>query len=166
MLEEKYPLEQLARIKKKRFEDAIKILEQKSDLLKKEQKKYKELEAKREEIQLHKKAKIEQLQASIAEGTTSNKIQQKKQYIEVVSERLLEQMAKVEKQKMALKKAQKDFDEAKTELFNRKKDIEKLDIHKAEWKKEIHKMYEQAEALEQDEIGSIRYTMQKKEKRR
>ena len=54
-------------------------------------------------------------------------------------------------------------DQATEELFQRKKDLEKLEMHKAEWKKEVHYWTEQKEAEQHDEQGSATHLLRKRD---
>ena len=71
-----YPLAQLLIIKKNRFEQAIKILEEKKELLAKAQKKLQECQEERNKAFQHKVDKLTQLRKALDEGTTSDKVQQ------------------------------------------------------------------------------------------
>ena len=51
-------------------------------------------------------------------------------------------------------------------MFQRKKDIEKLDLHKKEWQQDVHYWIEQQEAIQQDEMGSVRFSYHQKEKKK
>jgi hypothetical protein len=159
----KYPLEQLMSIKIKRFEQAVKVLEEKTELLLKEQEKLKKCEKERDEVKKHHLDKLTQLRQSLDKGTTSDKIEQMKIYLNVVKERLILQEKKVEEQKQEVKKAQKAFDMAKKELFDRKKDVEKLKIHRQEWEKELQMILARQESLELDELGANIFELRKKE---
>ena len=96
----KYPLEQLMTIKKNRFDQAVRILEEKKALLEKAQAKLDELTRHRDEVASHKAAKLAQLRAALDEGFPTDKIQQMKVYLKVVDEELLE------KEKIKIKKDQ------------------------------------------------------------
>jgi hypothetical protein len=159
----KYPLEQLMSIKNKRFEQAVKVLEEKTELLLKEQEKLKKCERERDEEKAHHLAKSTQLREALDKGTTSDKVQQMKVYLNVVKERVLIKEKKVDDQKLELKKAQKAFDAAKKELFDRKKDLEKLKLHRQDWEKELRVLMAQQESLELDELGSTMFALRKKE---
>lgn len=158
-----YPLEQLVRIKKNRFDQAVKILEEKKALLDKETAKLYDVTKLRDEVLSHKQAKLKQLRESLDEGTTSDKIQQMKAYLKVVDGKLAEKEKKVTEQQKAVDAAQKQVDLATEQVFQRKKDLEKLEMHKTEWRKE--KLYETSkkEASEQDEQSSATHTIRKKE---
>lgn len=158
-----YPLEQLVKIKKNRFDQAVKILEEKKALLDKEKTKLYDATRLRDEVLVHKKAKLEQLRNALDEGTTTDKIQQMKAYLKVVDGKLAEREKKLAEQQKAVDAAQKQVDLATEAVFQRKKDLEKLEMHKLEWRKE--KLYETSkkEASEQDEQSSATYAIRKKE---
>ena len=158
-----YPLEQLMIIKKNRFDQAVKTLEIKKEMLEKAYEKLYDLTQERDKVLVHKRAKLSQLRESLDEGTTTDKIQQMKYYLKTVDERLAEREKKVEGQQKQVDLAQKQVDLATDELFQRKKDLEKLEIHKKEWEKEVRYWTEQKEAVEQDEQGAATHSLRKKE---
>ncbi|HSX10969.1 MAG TPA: type III secretion T3S chaperone [Chlamydiales bacterium] len=158
-----YPLEQLMVIKKNRFDQAVKTLEEKKKILEKAYEKLYDVTQERDKALVHKKAKLAQLREALDEGTTTDKIQQMKVYLKIVDEKLAEKEKKVVDQQKQVDLAQKQVDLATDELFQRKKDLEKLEIHKQEWEKELRYWTEQKEALEQDEQGSAAHTLRKKE---
>lgn len=159
----KYPLEQLVAIKKNRFDQAVKTLEEKKALLDKATSKLYDLTKERDEVRKHKNDKLNQLRTSLDEGTTTDKIQQMKVYLKIVDEKLAEKQKKVVEQQKIVDAAQKQVELAAEELFHRKKDMEKLDIHKKEWEKEVLYWTEQQDAAIQDEQGSATYSLRKKE---
>jgi flagellar biosynthesis chaperone FliJ len=158
-----YPLEQLMIIKKSRFDKAVKALEEKKEILEKAYDKLYDVTKDRDETLQHKVAKLAQLRQSMDEGTTTDKIQQMKVYLKIVDEKLKEKEKKVVLQQAEVDKAQKQVDLATEELFQRKKDVEKLEMHKAEWEKEVRYWTEQKEASEHDEQGSAGFIMRKRE---
>ena len=158
-----YPLEQLMVIKKNRFDQAVKTLEQKKEILEKAYEKLYGVTQERDQVLQHRLAKLTQLRASLDEGTTTDKIQQMKTYLKIVEERLAEKEKKVVEQQKQVDLAQKQVDVATDELFQRKKDLEKLEMHKQEWEKEVRYWTEQKEAVEHDEQGSATHTLRKKE---
>lgn len=159
-----YPLEQLMTIKKNRFDQAVKTLEEKKALLEKAYEKLYDVTQERDEVKEHKVAKLNQLRNSLDEGTTTDKIQQMKAYLKVVETKLADKEKKVVEQQKQVDLAQKQVDLATDELFQRKKDLEKLEIHKKEWEKEVRYWTEQKEAVEHDEQGSATHSIRKKEK--
>lgn len=159
----RYPLEQLMVIKKNRFDQAVKTLEEKRLLLEKAYAKLYEVTQERDEVFAHKTAKLNQLREALDEGTTSDKIQQMKVYLNIVNEKLAEKEKKVQEQQKQVDLAQKQVDLATQELFQRKKDLEKLEMHRAEWEKEVRYWAEQKEGVILDEQGSATHVLRKKE---
>ena len=86
-----------------------------------------------------------------------------KAYLKVVDAKLLEKQKKVDEQQKQVDIAQKQVDVATDELFQKKKDLEKLELHKKEWDKEVRYTIEQKEGVEQDEQGSATFQLHKKE---
>lgn len=159
----KYPLDQLVLIKKNKFDRAVKVLEEKKAILEKEHEKLFDVKKERDEVLSHKVAKLTQLRNALDEGTSTDKIQQMKVYLKVVDEKLSEKEKKVIEQQGKVELAQKQVEIATQELFQRKKDMEKLDIHRKEWEKETRYEAERKEGLEQDEYGSSGFERRKKE---
>lgn len=159
-----YPLEQLMTIKKNRFDQAVKTLEQKKEILEKAYEKLYVVTQDRDQVLTHKKAKLAQLREALDEGTTTDKIQQMKGYLKIVDEKLADKEKKVVEQQKQVDIAQKQVDIATDELFQRKKDLEKLEMHKQEWEKEVRYWAEQKEAVEHDEQGAQTHSIRKKEK--
>ncbi|HSX26925.1 MAG TPA: hypothetical protein VLE89_07980, partial [Chlamydiales bacterium] len=158
-----YPLQQLMEIKKNRFDQAVKTLEEKKALLEKAYEKLFDVTQERDKVLKHKVAKLTQLRQALDEGTTTDKIQQMKVYLKTVDEKLAEREKKVVEQQKQVDLAQKQVDLATDELFQRKKDLEKLEMHKKEWEKEVRYWTEQKEAVEHDEQGSATHTIRKRE---
>jgi len=158
-----YPLEQLMVIKKNRFDQAVKILEQKKEILEKAYEKLYDYTQDRNKVLEHKQAKLAQLRQTLDEGTTTDKIQQMKAYLKIVDAKLAEKEKKVVEQQKQVDLAQKQVDLATDELFQRKKDLEKLEMHKLEWEKELKYWTEQKEAVEHDEQGSAAHSLRKRE---
>src|SRR5690606_38815392 len=104
-----------------------------------------------------------QLRESLDAGTTTDKIQQMKVYLKTDDEKVLEKEKKLQEAQKAVDLAQKQVDLATVELFQRKKDLEKLEIHKEEWEKEMRYWSDRKEGAEQDEQGSATHTMRKRD---
>lgn len=160
----KYPLEQLFLIKKKRLEEAEKKLKEKKLLLEKEEQKLKTLEEECQVVHEHKQAKIKQLEEEMNAGTHSHKLDIANKYLEVVQEDLLKKKKKVAEQQKVVQAAVEQVNLARADMLKKQQDIEKLDIHKAEWKKEVLREIAHKEALEGDEIGSAKHISLKREK--
>ncbi len=161
-----YPLEQLMTIKQNRFDQAIKTLEAKKLLLEQASQKLTAAKEERDSVFEHKTAKLTQLREELDSGTTTDKIQQMKGYLKIVDEKLAEKEKKVVEAQKALDLAQKQVDAATEEVFQKKKDLEKLEMHKAEWEKEMHYWTERKEGAEQDEQGSATHTLRKRDAER
>ena len=150
-------------IKKNRFDQAVKTLEEKKAILEKEYEKLYDATQERDRVRDHRIAKLEQLRGALDEGTRTDKIQQMKLYLNAVDEKLIEKEKKVVTQQKQVDIAQKQVDLATDELFQRKKDLEKMEIHKEEWSKEARYWMEQKEATEHDEQGSMTYQLRRRE---
>jgi flagellar biosynthesis chaperone FliJ len=158
-----YPLEQLMTIKQNRFDAAVKILEQKKEILEKAKKKLDEAIFEKDQVAQHKAAKLDQIRQELDQGTTSDKVQQARIYLKVVDERLAEKEKAVKVQQNQVDIAESQVDAATQEVYQKKKDLEKLQMHKQEWKKEVRYRIEQKEAIEQDDQGSAAHFLRKKE---
>jgi len=158
-----YPLEQLMTIKKNRFDQAVKTLEAKKLLLEQAIAKCDAAKKERDEMMAHKIAKLTQLREALDSGTSTDKIQQMKVYLKLVDEKVAEKERKVLDAQKAVDQAQKQVDLATEEMFQRKKDLEKLEMHKEEWEKEMRYWTERKEGAEQDEQGSATHTLRKRQ---
>jgi hypothetical protein len=159
-----YPLEQMLLIKKNRFDAAVKTLEEKKSLLEKAYEKLYDVTQERDEVLKHKVEKLTQLRAELDSSTTTDKIQRAKVYLKIVDERLAEKEKKVVAEQKNVDAAQKQVDIATDDLFQKKKDLEKLEIHKKEWEKEMGYWVQQKEGVEQDEQGSSTHHLHKRER--
>lgn len=157
-----YPLEELVKIKQKRFEQAVKLVEEKKAALKREQDVLKNLEKERNEVLKHKEDKLKQLREALDKGESTDKITQKKTYYKLVQENLIEKEKKVKNQQKNVDEAEKELEKARKNLIEKQKDIEKLAIHRKEWEKEMKYFQTQKEELLQDEIGSVKHIIKKK----
>ncbi|MFA6501734.1 MAG: type III secretion T3S chaperone, partial [Parachlamydiales bacterium] len=120
-----YPLEELVKIKQKRFEQAVKLIEEKKTALKRENDILKNLEDDRNKVFKHKEDKLQQLRDALDSGERTDKIRQKKDYLEVVKENLKEKDKKVANQLKNVKEAENDLEKARQNLLEKQKDIEK-----------------------------------------
>lgn len=161
---QKYPLEQLVAIKKRRLEESEKILTEKKNALAKEEEKLASLELKRDEAKLHRDTKLKQFREKLDAGTTSDKIQQMKHYLKVVDEKLKGEEQKVKDQKKHVDAAEKQVEAARQDLFKKQKDIEKLKIHHKEWEAEMRSQAERKEGTETDDIGGAMHVIKKRKR--
>lgn len=160
-----YPLAQLLDIKVRRFDEAVKVLAKKREILAKEEEKLRKLEKEKEKVVQHKMDKLTKLREALDEGIKTPTIQQMKQYLKTVEEKLAEKKKQVAAQKKEVDTAQKQVDTAQSDLYQKQKDVEKLKIHKKEWEKEMLLEEERKLELEQDEIGSSVYELKKRSKK-
>lgn len=160
----KYPLEQLVLIKHKKLEEAEKLLRDKKQLLKIEEDKLKELEKARDKVKEHKEAKLKQLREKLDAGTSTDKIQQMKDYLKVVQEDLKKQEVKVKDQKKKVDAAEQEVENARKNLIKKQQDVEKLKEHRKAWAKGQAKQIEHLESLEADELGAAKHVLRKHKK--
>lgn len=157
-----YPLKQIIEVKQKRVEDAEKVVKEKRVALEKEQQKLAEREAERDKVKAHQMDKLKQLRDTMDQGTTSPKIQQMKVYLKVVDEKLKAEEKRVKDQKEQVAIAEKNLEQAKLELQRKRQEVDKLLTHQKDWEKEKRKELEIIEGREQDELGSLIYTVQQR----
>jgi hypothetical protein len=160
----KYPLEQLMLIKERRLEESEKRLKEKKQILEKEQTKLKSLEAEAQQVHDHKQEKIKQLDEEMDQGTDSLKLDIAYKYLKIVQEQLVQKKKKVLEQDKVVKAAHQQVEIARQEMIKKQREVEKLSIHRDEWKKEVMKELEYKEALDGDETGSAKYISLKKAK--
>jgi hypothetical protein len=149
-----YPLEQVLKIKKQRFDEAVKTLEAKKAILEKSYEKLFDLTQELEIVAKHKADKLSQIRNALDEGTSSDKIQQMKLYLQTVNEKFIVKKKGVDAQQKIVDNAQKEVDLATDDLFQKKKDLEKLELHKKEWEKQASYSILRKEESDQDEQGS------------
>jgi flagellar biosynthesis chaperone FliJ len=154
-----YPLKQIIEIKQRRVDEAEKIVKEKHLALTKEKQKLAEREAERDKVKNHKKDKLKQLRDTMDQGTTSSKIQQMKVYLKLVDEKLQIEEKKVKEQKEQVTIAEKNLEQAKLDLKRKRQEVDKLLIHQKDWEREKQKELAILEGREQDELGSVIYTI-------
>jgi hypothetical protein len=153
-----YPLAQVLEIKKRRVDEAEKLVREKRELLKKEQEKLLEAEKQRDEAKDHQQAKLQQLRDYIdTDGMNPDKVLQMKVYLELVKEKLAVEEQKVLKQKENVQTAEKNLEDAIEAKRQRIFEVDKIKMHREEWEKEMRKELELKEAGEMDEIGNIMF---------
>jgi len=159
-----YPLHQLQVIKKKKLEEAERVLREKKEKLAAEEEKLKKLEDERDKVKKHRQDKLTQLRAALDEGMRTDKIEQMRLYMKLVDEKLKVHEKKVADQIKQVEKAELEVEEARKAMVKREREVEKLKEHAHEWKKEEAKELEKEEAKETDEMGSTRFIMKKKKR--
>ena len=166
MANSEYPLEQLALIKQKKLEEAEKILTEKKALLAKEEDKLRAVEKERDKVKEHKDNKLKQLREELDAGTTSDKIQQMKQYLKVVQEQLKQKETKVTEQLKVVQEAEKQLEVARQNRIKKQQEVEKMVMHRAEWEKEQYLIEERKQAGDMDEMGMAIDSMRKREQKK
>ncbi len=149
-----YPLEQLAIIKQKKFDEAEKVLREKKKILEKEEEKLAQVEKERDEVKEHRFAKLTQLREKMDEGEGSNKIQQMRYYLKTVDEKLKLKEQKVKEQLKQVESAKAQVESARADLIKKQQDVEKMHMHRKEWEKEMKAIQDYKEGVETDEMGS------------
>jgi flagellar biosynthesis chaperone FliJ len=150
-----YPLEQIAIIKQKKFDEAEKTLREKKKELEKQLEKLLEVEKERDEVKDHRFAKLTQLREKMDEGAPSDKIQQMRAYLKVVDEKLKSKELKVKEQQKHVDTAKQQVEIARNDLIKKQQDVEKMLTHRKEWENEMHRIVEYKEGVEADEMGSV-----------
>lgn len=157
-----YPLEEVLEVKRRRVEEAEKQLSKKIAALEVEQKKLEECQEARDKVKNHLIDKMVKLRKILDEGTTSPKIEEMKVYIKVVKERLQTEEKKVDEQKKQVATAEKNVEIAREELKRKRQEVDKLEMHRVDWWKEMNKELEILEGREQDEMGSVIFMLRKR----
>lgn len=159
-MSKKYPLEQLVFIKKKKLEEAERILREKKEKLEKEEEQLRKVEEERNKVKNHKQDKLEQLRSGLDEGIRTDKIEQMRQYLKLVVENLKQKEKKVDDQKKEVHKAEEEVEKARKVMVKRQQDVEKLKEHESTWTKEMLAYLEKEEEKETDEIATTRFIRQ------
>lgn len=152
-----YPLAQVIDVKKRRVEEAEKVVAEKKIALEQEIEKLTARQKERDQVKDHRQAKLDQLRSEMDHGTTCPKIIQMKVYLKIVDEKLKIEEKKVSDQKEQVKIAEQNLENAKIELKRKRQEVDKLLTHKKDWEIEARKEEEIMEGREQDELGSVMY---------
>lgn len=162
MAKAKYPLQQVLDIKLKRVEAAEKVVQEKLQRLEQENEKLAQCIKERDNILNHHQDKLKQLREELDHATTSPKVQQMKVYLNVVKEKLKVEEKKVADQQGRVDAATHELEEARRQLQLKRQEVEKLEMHRADWHKTERKEAEIKEEREYDEIGNIIYGMHRR----
>lgn len=165
MKEPDYPLKQIIEVKKKRVEEAERVVMEKKAALEKEQKKLAEVEAARDVVLHHYQDKLTQLRAELdAGGTNTTTIKQMKDYLKIVKDKLEKEQVKVKEQQKQVDAAMKNLEAAQKVLKEKRQEADKLDIHKEQWTKAAKIEMHKEEEKQQDEVGTTIFISQKKKR--
>ena len=152
-----YPLEQIIKVKEKRVLEQEKVVKLKEQATESEKKKLAEREKERDAAKEHQQDKLRQLRQELDQGTTSEKVQQMKRYLEVAKEKVAQEEKKVQEQQRQVAQAESALEAAIADLKIKRQQVDKLQDHKKSWTAEMRKEIEIIEAREQDELGSMSY---------
>lgn len=158
----KYPLQHLLTIKKKRLDEAERILQEKKEHLALEKRQLGVLEKARDETKRHYNDKLQQLREMLDAGETPGKIEMAKNYLKLVVSELSQKEMAVTQQKKRVDSAKAEVDKAREDYLKKQKDLEKLETHHKEWDKEQQAELQKKEAKEADEIGAYAHERKKR----
>ena len=158
-----YPLAQVQEVKQRRVEVAERVLKEKVQELEKEKEKLRQREEERNRVLNHHNEKLRQLREILDKESTSPKIQQMKVYLKVVKDKLKIEDKKVKDQQAQVEIAEKNVETARQEVIRKRLEVDKLEMHRKDWEKEMRKELEMEEGREHDEIGNIIYSLRQKQ---
>jgi len=159
MKKREYPLKQIAEIKKRRLEEAEKILRQRRDAFDKAEIELKERRKLLNESMNLKLEIIEKHYKKIENGTTADIMERHDHYIkEVINVKIAEEKKRVDAQKKVVKEAEAALELAKVDRLKKNQDLEKIYMHEKEWTTETRKEIDIEEAIVEDELGSIMHS--------
>lgn len=163
MAKQAYPLKQVLEVKRRRVEEAEKVVQEKREALRIEEEKLEQAKAARDKVKQHYQDKLDQLRAELDHTTTTDKVQQMKAYLKVVKEKLRIEEKKVTEQQAKVDQAKKDLEEARKQLQLKRLEVDKVEMHQKDWEKIQRKETEISEEKEMDEIGTITYLLRQKQ---
>ncbi|WP_108624020.1 type III secretion T3S chaperone [Candidatus Similichlamydia epinepheli] len=152
-----YPLEQVLAVKVRRLEIAEREMNEKKKILEEEQEKLLQTEQQRDEVKQHHIEKLMQFREILDHETRTNEVQQARNYIDLVADKLRTAEERVQKQKQQCDAAQLAFDEARKNWKQRRKEVEKIESQRESWLREAIKEYRKEEAKELEEVGTLMY---------
>lgn len=162
---DRYPLEEVFYIKKRKLDEAEKVLKEKKEILAKEEQKMIPIRKEYEEAKEIRDAKLRQLRETLDQGSTSTKIAQMKQYLKIVDEKLKQKEVKLKEQQKLIDTAKKNVETARLDYIDKQKDVEKIHLHKGEWTKETEKERLHQEAQVEEEIGTAGFAKKRRQKK-
>ena len=165
--DDKYPLAELVKVKKKRLEQAEDELKKRKEELIREEEKLKEAEERRDKAKLEFDDKLQELRDEMDEEGDAYKIEAKRKHLEsVVEPKFKQEQERCLNQEKEVRKATQAVEDARVEMLRRFKEVEKLSMHKEEWKKEMRKEQARLDELETDEIGTATHILRKMDEKK
>jgi hypothetical protein len=163
MNEKHYPLVEVIRIKKRRLEEAERVLHEKKMILDKELEKLAICEKEADEAKKIFDTYLAKLREAMDQGEPTTKIDQHKLHLKELKLRHQTAQKKVDAQKKVVKSAQEAVDLARADHQLKAKELEKLSIHKAEWLIAFSKAELLKEDTALDDISTSAYSRKSKE---
>jgi flagellar biosynthesis chaperone FliJ len=161
--EKNYPLVEVIRIKKRRLDEAEKVLREKKQILEKEIEKLSICQKELDEAKKIFDNYLQKLRDAMDSGEPSKKIEQHKIHLKDLKERFLQAQAKLDMQKKAVKKAEEAVELARQDYLQKEKEVEKLHIHKSEWIQAMKLEAQRIEDITMDDISTSSFSRKKKE---
>lgn len=152
-----YPLKQVLEVKIKRRDEAEQAMNDRKKELDREKEKLAEREKERDKAKDHHDSKLNQLREALDTGTTSDEVTQMKRYIEVCQEKVIAEEKKVQEQQLEVNKAADRLEEARLFWIEKRKEVDKIEMHQELWEKEIKQLMQFEENKEQDELGGTMF---------
>ena len=152
-----YPLKQVLEVKIKRRDEAEQAMNDRKKELDIEKEKLAEREKERDKAKDHHDSKLNQLREALDTGTTSDEVTQMKRYIEVCQEKVIAEEKKVQEQQLEVNKAADRLEEARLFWIEKRKEVDKIEMHQELWEKEIKQLMQFEENKEQDELGGTMF---------
>lgn len=163
MNDKNYPLIEVIRIKKRRLDEAERVLRQKKEMLEQEKQKLslaqKEFDAAKSLFDNY----LQKLRDAMDLGEPARKIDQHKLHLKDLKDRFLIAEKKLLIQKKAVEAAEKAVEVARVDYQQKEKELEKLHIHKSEWSEALKLEEKRLEDIKMDEISTSGFARKKKE---
>jgi flagellar export protein FliJ len=163
MNEKNYPLVEVIRIKKRRLDEAEKVLREKKEHLDKEKQKLEQCQKEYDTAKQIFDNYLQKLREAMDQGDPTSKIEQHKIHLKDLKERFLVAQKKLEAQKKAVKLAEEAVEIARADYQLKEKELEKLHIHKSEWLQAMNLEVQRKEDVAMDDISTSSFSRKKKE---
>lgn len=163
MNDKNYPLIEVIRLKKRRLDEAEKILRDKKQILAKEEEKLKVIQKELNEAKTKFDTYLQKLRDAMDQGEPSSKIDHHKLHLKDLKELFLMCQKKLDNQKKVVKSAEEAVETARLDYQLKEKECEKLTIHKTEWLQAMTLEQARADELKMDEMSTSAHARKKKE---
>lgn len=161
-----YPLEQILGVKKRRVEEAEKVVQDCKQALKREQEKLVQLQKASDAAKAYYDQKLTQLREALdTAGQSTAKLAPMRVHLQGTKDKWEQEQKKVKEQEKQIEEAEKKVEAALEALKEKRKDLDKIEMHKKEWMKSEHKELLRLEGIEQDELGVLIHESRQQQKR-